>query len=71
MVSCITCSCITSTKFVIDVNIIEVAHDNAASVKNYIVGDLKLANSYDTWHGKSDQYLLVILISKCRYQECS
>ena len=34
-------------------NITEVAHDNSASVKSYIVEDLQLKNSYDTWHGKS------------------
>lgn len=34
-----------------DLNIMEVAHDNAATVKNYITEDLHLLNSYDTWHG--------------------
>ena len=38
-------------------NITEVAHDISASVKSYIVEDLQLKNSYDTWHGKSFHFL--------------
>ena len=34
-------------------NVIEVAHDNSPSVKSYIVQNLGLINSCDTWHGKS------------------
>ena len=34
-------------------NVVEVAHDNSPSVKSYIIQDLGLINSYDTWHGKS------------------
>ena len=30
----------------------EVAHDYATSVSDYITSDLKLLNSYDTWHGE-------------------
>ena len=33
-------------------NIVEVAHDNQKQVKQYITDDLKVLNSYDTWHGK-------------------
>ena len=33
-------------------NVVEVAHDNSPSVKNYIVQDLGLINSYNTWYGK-------------------
>ncbi len=33
--------------------VVEVAHDNCSSVKNYVVQDLNLINSYDTWHGKN------------------
>ena len=29
----------------------EVAHDNQAAVRNFIVSDLQLINTYDTWHG--------------------
>ena len=36
-------------------NVVEVAHDNCPSVKSYIVNDLKLINSYDTWHGEYGQ----------------
>ena len=39
-------------------NITEVAHDNSASVKSYIVEDLQLKNSYDTWHGKSCKFCI-------------
>ena len=34
-----------------DLKVVEVAHDNAATVNNYITEDLHLLNSYDTWHG--------------------
>ena len=42
-----------------DLKVVEVAHDNAATVKNYITEDLHLLNSYDTWHGTvtDSQYL--------------
>ena len=33
-------------------NVVEVAHDNSTSVISYVVKDLKLRNSYDTWHGE-------------------
>ena len=36
-----------------DLNVVEVARDNSPSVKSYIVQNLGLINSYDTWHGKS------------------
>uniref|UniRef100_A0A1X7USZ7 Mutator-like transposase domain-containing protein n=1 Tax=Amphimedon queenslandica TaxID=400682 RepID=A0A1X7USZ7_AMPQE len=32
-------------------NVTEVAHDNSPSVTSYIVEELQLKNSYDTWHG--------------------
>ena len=35
----------------IGLNVVEVAHDNSSSVKGYITQELKLVNSYDTWHG--------------------
>ena len=28
----------------------EVAHDNQAEVRNFIISDLQFVNSYDTWH---------------------
>ena len=31
---------------------VEVAHDFQLQIKNYIANDLRLVNSYDTWHGK-------------------
>lgn len=34
-----------------ELNVVEVAHDHQVQVKNYITEDLKLLNSYDTWHG--------------------
>ena len=33
-------------------NIVEVAHDIQQQVARYVTSDLKLLNSYDTWHGK-------------------
>ena len=38
--------------------IVEVAHDNATSVKKYITEDLRLLNSYDTWHGEVIDFLV-------------
>lgn len=35
-------------------NVVEVAHDNCTSVRSYVVNDLKLRNSDDTWHGECD-----------------
>ncbi len=43
-----TCACV-------GLNVVEVAHDNW---KNYVVNDLKLINSYDTWHGKVIENIL-------------
>ncbi len=34
-------------------NIVEVAHDNQVVVSQFVVKDLQVLNSYDTWHGKS------------------
>ena len=39
--------------YTIGLNVVEVAHDSAPSVKAYIVQELNLINSYDTWHGKN------------------
>ena len=33
------------------VNVVEVAHDMQLQVAHYIKQDLKLLNSFDTWHG--------------------
>ncbi len=38
--------------YVSGLNIVEVAHDNQSVVKKFITDDLKLINSFDTWHGK-------------------
>ena len=35
----------------IGLNIKEVAHDYAMSVSDYVINELQLLNSYDTWHG--------------------
>jgi hypothetical protein len=35
----------------VGLNVVEVAHDNSPTVKNVIERELKLKNSYDTWHG--------------------
>ena len=36
----------------IGLDICEVAHDVQLQVSRYITSELKLLNSYDTWHGK-------------------
>ena len=41
---------------VIGLNITEVAHDCQAQVKKYIIDDLGMVNSFDTWHGNSIIY---------------
>ena len=30
---------------------VEVAHDFQQQIRRYVVEDLKMLNSYDTWHG--------------------
>ena len=35
----------------IGINIVEVAHDIQKQVSGYVSKELKLINSYDTWHG--------------------
>ena len=45
-----------------ELNIVEVAHDHQVQVKNYVTEDLKLLNSYDTWHGN-----LLIYLCVCEY----
>ncbi len=47
---CIVMLC--SLDYVSGLNIVEVAHDNQSVVKKFVTDDLKLTNSYDTWHGK-------------------
>ena len=32
-------------------NVVEVAHDMQLAVGRYVKNDLKLLNSFDTWHG--------------------
>ena len=43
-------------------NITEVAHDYCTSVSDYIINDLHLLNSYDTWHGMSSSYMYPIVV---------
>ena len=38
--------------FMVGLNVVEVAHDYQPAVKKYIVDDLGMVNSFDTWHGK-------------------
>ena len=42
--------CILNTY--VGLNVVEIAHDYQAQVQKYIVNELGLINSYDTWHGK-------------------
>ena len=47
------------TCLVLELNIVEVAHDYQLQVIRYITDNLQLLNSYDTWHGN---YLVLILL---------
>ena len=38
---------------IIDLKVVEVAHDYQPQVSRYVTDDLCLLNSYDTWHGNS------------------
>ena len=42
-------------------NVVEVAHDMQLQVSRYIKQDLKLLNSFDTWHGMEYDILCVCL----------
>ena len=51
-VSCTNNELITMILVVLlGLNIVEVAHDMQLQVASYIKQDLKLLNSFDTWHG--------------------
>ena len=39
--------------------VVEVAHDYQPTLQKYLVDELKLLNSYDTWHGKTQQYTIL------------
>lgn len=39
-------------RYIVALNVVEIAHDYQAQVQKYIVDELGLINSYDTWHGK-------------------
>ena len=45
-------------------NVVEVAHDFQQQIRKYVVEDLKLLNSYDTWHGKK-QVISSIALCMC------
>ena len=47
--------------------IVEVAHDNATSIKKYITEDLHLLNSYDTWHGEVIDFVVLLSIISVLY----
>ena len=51
----------------VDLKVAEVAHDNAASVKNYITEDLHLLNSYDTWHGGLTDFPILLMVISVLY----
>ena len=40
--------------YIVGLNVVKIAHahDYQAQVQKYIVDELGLINSYDTWHGK-------------------
>lgn len=47
----ITCKYIIIILCLPDLKVVEVAHDHQVQVTKYVTEDLKLLNSYDTWHG--------------------
>lgn len=44
-------SILALTCLVLDLNVVEVAHDYQPQVTRYVTDELHLLNSYDTWHG--------------------
>ena len=55
----------------VGLDIREIAHDYQLQVKKYIVEDLKLLNSYDTWHGQCHVRLLLLYIISYQGQRMS
>ena len=51
-------SCICYVQYA-GLKVVEVAHDYQPQVQKYVVDELKLLNSYDTWHGKTQQYTML------------
>ena len=52
--------------FILDLKVVEVAHDHQIQVMKYVTEDLQLTNSYDTWHGKSKACLTLQRLCDCR-----
>ena len=57
--------------------VVEVAHDMQLAVGRYVKQDLKLLNSFDTWHGMkvtamvlTCMYVCIGTTIPCRNQEC-
>lgn len=46
----------------IGLRVSEVAHDHQVQVKKYIIEELHLKNSSDTWHGMYNMYNIVMFI---------
>jgi hypothetical protein len=38
-------------EIILGLHVVEVAHDFQQQIRRYVVEDLKMVNSYDTWHG--------------------
>lgn len=54
-------------------NVVEVAHDIQAQVSKYVKSDLKLTNSYDTWHGNAICSIVMHILTNSlttRNEEC-
>ena len=43
-------------------NVTEIAHDIHTPVSSYVTRELGLVNSYDTWHGKTWNIILIVFI---------
>ena len=57
-------------KFLVGLNVTEVAHDIQQQVSRFITADLSLVNSYDTWHGTAHVhiYTCTMYMYTCMYQ---
>ena len=56
---------------ILGINVVEVAHDYQVQVQKCIIDiDLKLLNSYDTWHGESHRAMCTLFICSHRHKKC-
>ena len=57
-----------SNGYNVGLNVVEVAHNFQQQIRRYVVEELKLLNSYDTWHGKVHVHMsLSLVFYMCMY----